>query len=958
MPEKNNKKQNNENLAVLEQKSKGFSGILSQERAYEILSQGVIFTMEDDLREAAKRQKIKTDLIPNQIKKESSEQEIFAENPFFDPFQKLEEVKEKTPEKIGLETLPIQKEFEKGEAELPLKQEIPQKVFTAEKAMEKEVVPQGETPKISQFQEQIQKQKEKEISVEKEMPPKEEIEIKQEQDYKETQKPVILKEIIGENIEKIKQNLGQKALDISSKLKDINVQEEPLLQRRKAILEKIALQEKALENFFQKTESVQLEKIKLEEQEQDAKDSQIKHSVEEQRWQAEEKLKQAQDLQWAQEEELEKAQMALSKIDNDLKNFSEQKGKFEKEKAEIQKFLGNINFFVQKEEFLSKSKNFLNQKAKLETSYKEALLQKEKQEKDFLLITQEEQKIESDLKIFEDRVQKATDYHERRKLEQERRELAQKRQLQEKKRWELERNQEAVKNNFNLAKEKFFNAKQEEESFNQKIAEIEARIDKSVFLSEAEKYLKPEIKTKVQEKTSSQEEKDVKEENKKEAEFFTVPLQPAIVKNPIPAKDIFLSEQEEEIVKKIRLQAKEREQELVQKQVVQKQVIEGKQALQAEIRQKQEEEDRVKAIAKLKQIAEQEQQKAFAGKLKGPLLKEEILKKLTKISAQEESQRKEFLSKINKKINLLPKKKQKSFEEAVVFHPMIKKTSLFEKIIIRLSIIFTIIVIGAGVYFGILWLINKQQNNVSPVNNFPSTSTDQTNGWPNLYPDNSTTSLDGSINVLPSTTTQDNATSSVGFGQAETTATPTIANPPAPLIPVSKNNIFSFQGDSSALLSFVEDIVNGDITYNNFEQASVLSEGAFFTAPQLFEALGVFLPKEIFGESGTSTALVYSSKYGNRLGFVLETNSDSSLMSVFRNWESAAESSTASIFNLMGKKSSAISKVFKNTAYKKVPIRYQTFALTDLGVCYAVYKNYFIWTSSLEQMQRMVDKLP
>ena len=930
MPDKNTKKSTGENLAVLEQESKGFSGRLNQERAYKILSQGIVLTMEDDLREALSRQKMKADLIPGQSKKEDKTQEVFAETPVFDPFQNLEEAVEEAPEKAKPDRLPDQASFvKKIEPEASQKPES----FASNVAVE--------------------------------LPEK--TEEKQEEAYKEAQKPVILKEIIGENIEKNKQNLGQKILDILSKLKNINTEEEPLLQRRNVILEKIALQKKALESFFQKTETIRLGQVKLEKQEQEAKDSLIKHSFEEQRWQIEEKLKQAQDLQWTQEEEIEKAQMALSKVDNDLKSFSEQKAKLEKEKIEIQKFLENIGFLKQKEEFLNKNQSFLNQKSQLEASYNEALLQKNKQDQELLLITQEEQKIEKDLKILENKTQQAVDSQERRKIEQERRELTQKRQLQEKKRWEFEKNQMAVKNNFNLANEKFLKIKQEEENFNQKVAEIEARIDKGIFLPEAEKYLKPLIQSKEPEKVSlqepQQEGQEIKKETQREAVLPVAVSQP-ITSNKTVFKETLLSrEQEQEAVEKIRLGAKEREQELIQKQVVQKQVIEGKQAIHAELKQKQEEENRAKAIIKLRQIAEQEQKKSFAGKLKGPLLKEEILRKLTKISLAEEGQRKEFLARINKKTKLLPKQKQKGFEEAVIFHPMIRKISLFEKIAIRFLIVLIIIGAGVGIYFGALELNKKQGNNIPSVDNNSTTSLNPTDDWPSLYPNGSTTAsstIPLATSTIPLATTTASSTIPLATSTLpQTTTTPVVIAPPISLIPVSKNNILSYDGDFTVLTSSTATIINKRISYNAFEQISVLNnnENSFFAAPQFFEVLGASLPEEVFNGSGTSTVLVYSSKYGNRLGFVLATVSTSSLLTAFRSWESQAEASTVSIFNLMGKKSPAISKVFKNVIYKAVSIRCQAFAVTDFGICYAVYKNYFIWTSAYEQMQRIVDKL-
>ena len=103
MPDKNTKKLTADNLAVLDNNSKGFSGKLNQERVYEILSQGVILTMEDDLKDALSRQTMKADLIPDYKQDEKKSQEFFSEKPVFNPFTRLGEDKEKVSEKVAPE---------------------------------------------------------------------------------------------------------------------------------------------------------------------------------------------------------------------------------------------------------------------------------------------------------------------------------------------------------------------------------------------------------------------------------------------------------------------------------------------------------------------------------------------------------------------------------------------------------------------------------------------------------------------------------------------------------------------------------------------------------------------------------------------------------------------------------------------------------------------------------------
>ncbi len=69
---------------------------ISQEKAYQILSEGFVFTMEDDLKEALKRQKMKTVLIPDQARPTGKPEKFQPEKPYFDPFKTL------SPDKSGV----------------------------------------------------------------------------------------------------------------------------------------------------------------------------------------------------------------------------------------------------------------------------------------------------------------------------------------------------------------------------------------------------------------------------------------------------------------------------------------------------------------------------------------------------------------------------------------------------------------------------------------------------------------------------------------------------------------------------------------------------------------------------------------------------------------------------------------------------------------------------------------
>lgn len=827
MPDQNNSKTNSSNSAVVEPVNKNFliqtSGRINQEKAYQILSQGVVLTMEDDLKTAQQEQKIKADLIPGQTKPELSPalieqepKEIFSPKPYFDPFASLKETEVKVEPQV-------------------------KEVIVQEKILAPELVPA-----------------------------------------------------------KVNQDLEARLAEVSLELKKINEQINPILQNRNALLERLKLQELAVEKSWQKAQPIKEQQRQIEQKEQVEKNSEQKMAIEQQRWETEEKFREAEELRWAHEEELEKIQGLLSKISKDLKDLKDKKNGLEQEQIEIQKFLNNKRLLKDKEEIFAKNKEIFAQKPKFQETEKELQVQKEKIEKEILLITQEEQIIEQQTNNLEKQIQQITDSKEKRKLEQELWQIAQKRHNQEKARWEAENRKKETDKRIEEVKEKIVKLQQEEDVIMEKTKEIEAQVSVGNIPPEPPKQ------------------------------------EPVLLIEP-KVEDLEAIAREKEAIEKIRLEAKKKEQEIVQTQVVQKQINQEAKETALELRQRQEEENRQEAIRKLKQIAEQEQKKESLVKLKGPVLKEEILKKLTKVSLQEETQRKDFLLRISNKAKKIGRLKPKSFEQGVVFHPMIRKVSVFEKVAVRLFFVFLIGAIAFGIYFGVSKIKeNKNSQNIAPNQ---ATTTSDIQEWPNLFPDNTTT-------------TQQATTSDEGNFEIDIDSSMVM---PVSLIPTSNINYFAFgELNKESVSSSTKNILDKEILRNNFEQIIVSG----LTAPEFFQVLGAVLPQEVFQTASNTMAVVFSGRYGNRLGFILQTNATSALSKVFRSWESQAESNTADIFGLMGKTDPALVNFFKTIHYKGVSIRFQTFTKQDLGVCYATYKNYFIFTSSLEQMDRIVDKLP
>jgi len=105
-------------------------------------------------------------------------------------------------------------------------------------------------------------------------------------------------------------------------------------------------------------------------------------------------------------------------------------------------------------------------------------------------------------------------------------------------------------------------------------------------------------------------------------------------------------------------------------------------------------------------------------------------------------------------------------------------------------------------------------------------------------------------------------------------------------------------------------------------------------------------------------SFIYTQPEGKRIGFIVNTEQNQNLEEILKDWEVSMEQDFENIFKLMGKEKPAAMAYFNSLDYNGVNIRYQTFSTEDFGICYAVSDNYFIWTSSIESIKKLIDKLP
>jgi hypothetical protein len=115
------------------------------------------------------------------------------------------------------------------------------------------------------------------------------------------------------------------------------------------------------------------------------------------------------------------------------------------------------------------------------------------------------------------------------------------------------------------------------------------------------------------------------------------------------------------------------------------------------------------------------------------------------------------------------------------------------------------------------------------------------------------------------------------------------------------------------------------------------------------------LPSEILENLGADfTFCLYNQKEGKRLVLVAKIKEKEKLESALPNLEKKIEKEGFAFF---GEKMMPIVKSFRTQVILGEKVRYLTFAKNDLGFCYTLVKDSFIFTTSLGSMTKVLPNL-
>ena len=321
------------------------------------------------------------------------------------------------------------------------------------------------------------------------------------------------------------------------------------------------------------------------------------------------------------------------------------------------------------------------------------------------------------------------------------------------------------------------------------------------------------------------------------------------------------------------------------------------------------------------------------------LQEEEAIKEKDKISKlkfeeklkNETSQREEIIKTMipGEETEVLESKEDMANEE---ISSRIKKSSPQKKILVRILIVLSFFIFLSLIGFSYWYFAIRKKQNSQPS---PEPS------------ESPTPSASISPSISPSLSPQ--PTESIN---------PAI--PPIPVISVKEIKIINLSQESDFQKELSQAIKEIIVVGDNPEFFEILPKknDQFLGIKDLFEGLELKLPENFLSSVSDKIEdfdfFVYTKKNLNQgFGFIVKEKEPLSIL--LSSWEPTMPLDLSNLFTTMDKQATMTNTVFKQAKYADATFRYLSFKESGLGVCWSVYKNYLIITSSGEIMNKTID---
>ncbi len=319
--------------------------------------------------------------------------------------------------------------------------------------------------------------------------------------------------------------------------------------------------------------------------------------------------------------------------------------------------------------------------------------------------------------------------------------------------------------------------------------------------------------------------------------------------------------------------------------------------------------EKLKGLREKRKVLEAEEQEKRLKKI------DKIKERLLDIQEKEEKQRKDFLEKIKiQEKEGTPLKSPKlpeigrSGKKEIIFRPLPEKLSVGEKLWVRLIILFVVLVSLAGIITFWYWyaVIRTVKKPAELEENVP---------------------FDEPLRI------------------------------PTALIPIESLPIMEILSENE-IPGLISQTINAE-----FQEKQILriliknkTQNAFTGLREFLTAFNVKSPETFYEKLNNDFTLFIDSEIiGNRLGFVALINDKESLADLMNSWESNIENDTSELFFVLGKQENALLPYFKTGWYQDVSFRCQPFSTQDLGICWSLFNENLILTTSWNTMEKVID---
>jgi len=255
----------------------------------------------------------------------------------------------------------------------------------------------------------------------------------------------------------------------------------------------------------------------------------------------------------------------------------------------------------------------------------------------------------------------------------------------------------------------------------------------------------------------------------------------------------------------------------------------------------------------------------------------------------------------------------------------ISKTSPWKKILVRILIVLSFFAFLFLIGFSYWYFAVKRRQNPQPSPESPTPSV--------------------SVSASPSPTGSVNP-----------------AIPPIPVISVKEIKIVNLSQEDDFQEQLSKAIGEIIPTGNNPEFFEILPKknDQFLGMKDLFEGLELKSPENLLSSVSDKIEdfdfFVYTKNGLNQgFGFVVKAKEKESLLSLLSAWEQTMPLDLFNLFTAMNKQATLAGTVFKRANYADATFRYLSFKEPGVGVCWSVYKDYLVITSSGEIMTKTFD---